>query len=333
VESEGGGDGGGNGGGNDRGEEKDEGEMRAGIRDFLVVSRANIQVASLPTALVGAVLAAGKLSELWDVGLLLYVLLFFLILTFACNLNCLSDEDVDAKFKKNMSDSVRSIGPSRMKAILSVEVLLAVGLIAGLVMLKNSAVYLLAIGALGLAYLYSAPPLRIKKRGWLSPLPVMFGLYALPPVAGWYLVRGRLGGPILILALGYAMLMEGITIVNTCEDYPEDRSAGIRTLAHALGIRRTLVVGAWLAGLGGVMALAVLFFVAAAVGLPRPPVLFGIGIFSGYYIWVVGSVIRVLRGAALAMDPAAECKIHAKRMPGWFLKTRYSLLFIALLLK
>jgi 4-hydroxybenzoate polyprenyltransferase len=192
--------------------------MRNSIKDFLVISRANIQIASLPTAAVGVILAVRDVSDLWDISVFLYILLFFLVLTFACNLNCLTDVDVDAKFKKRMSEAVRSLGGGRMRGILLCEALLAAGLIIGLAVLKKNIIYLLGAGALGIAYVYSAPPLRIKKRGWLSPLPVMFGLYALPPVGGWYLVRGRLSGFILVFALGYAMLMEGITIINTCED-------------------------------------------------------------------------------------------------------------------
>jgi 4-hydroxybenzoate polyprenyltransferase len=309
--------------------------MMKGARDFLAISRAEIQVASLPTALVGSALAVGRVSELWDVGVFLYVLLFFLVLAFACNVNCLFDADVDARFKTRMSDAVRSIGPDRIKAILTAESFLAVGLIAGLAFLKKDAVFILGAGALGLAFIYSAPPLRVKKRGWLSPLPVVFGLYAVPLAGGWYLIKGRLSWPILIFAVGYAMLMEGITIVNTCEDYPEDEASGIRTLAHALGIRRTLALGAWLAGAGGLTALTALLIVSAAAtaGRPGPAALAGIGVLAACYVVTVASVVRVLRRLAAADDPAAESKIWAKSMPVWFLWTRYPLLFIALLLK
>jgi 4-hydroxybenzoate polyprenyltransferase len=306
--------------------------MRESIKDFLVISRANIQIASLPTAAVGVILAARSVSELWNMSVLLYILLFFLVLTFACNLNCLADADVDAKFKKRMSEAVRSLGGGRMRKILLCEALLAAGLIVGLAVLKKNIIYLLGAGALGIAYVYSAPPLRIKKRGWLSPLPVMFGLYALPPVGGWYLVRGRLSGFILVFALGYAMLMEGITIINTCEDYPEDESSNIRTLAHALGIRRTLILGAWLTGIGGIVVLAGLFNMKA-VGMPLGPMtMAGVGVLASIYAWTVASIVRVLRRVSRSDDPIGQSKICAKLMPSWFLKTRYSLFFMALLL-
>ena len=44
-------------------------------RDFPVISRANIQVASLPTVLIGSALAAGKPSEFRDAGVIVYAVL------------------------------------------------------------------------------------------------------------------------------------------------------------------------------------------------------------------------------------------------------------------
>lgn len=310
------------------------------LRDFLIISRANIQIASLPTALIGPVLAAGELPELWDVGLLLFVALFFVVLTFACNLNCLADAEVDELHKRAMSGAVRSMGRARLRRILAAEALMAFTIAAALGVVKKEGALVMAAGALaglGLALIYSAPPFRVKGRGWLSPLPVMLGLYALPPLGGWYLVGGRLGGAIIVFALGYALLMEGLTIVNTCEDHPEDRSAGIRTLAHAFGIRRTLVLGAGLTGAGGMITLVAVLLIADGAGgrkdWPGPAILGLVAALSVFYAVSVVSAVRVLRGLSRAEDPAAECKLHAQLMPVWFLKTRYPLLFIALLLK
>jgi 4-hydroxybenzoate polyprenyltransferase len=304
------------------------------VRDFLVISRANIQVASLPTALVGCALAADKLADLWDAGVIVFVLLFFTVLTFACNLNCLADVEVDARHKKKMSAAVRSMGEGRIKRLLVAEAALAVVLSAGLAVYEGNALFILGALTLGVAFVYSAPPVRLKGRGWLSPLPVALGLYALPPLGGWYLVRGRLGATIMVFALGYAMLMEGITIVNTCEDHPEDELAGIRTLAHVLGLRRTLNLGAWLAGMGGALALVVTVLrMPGESGGLAPFRWAAAGALATFFAWTVAAIVGVLRKAARTHDPASESKAKARLMPVWFLKTRYPLLFIALLLK
>lgn len=325
-------------------------ETRTRLRDFLTVSRAEIQVASLPTPLIGAALAVRTLSGLLEIGVLLYILLFFVVLTFACNINCLADRNVDALFKRRLSDSVAAVGTRRLRLFLAAEALLAAGLTAALALVRRDPVILLGLAAVGLAVGYSSPPLRLKKRGWLSPWPVVIGLYALPPAGGWYIIRGRLDLPVLVFALGYAMLMEGITVVNTCEDYAEDASIGIKTLAHALGIRRTLALGAWLACAGGVAALAGISavefpmgrgaagrFAGAAVMTPLGQLpyvrLIGVAALTVFFLWNVAAVFRSLRGLSRSADPEGEAKLRAKSMVGWFLKTRYPLLLLVLLLK
>lgn len=318
--------------------------MRA-LRDFLVISRARIQIASLPTALIGCALAARSRGELRDAGVLLYVLMFFVVLTFACNLNCLTDAEVDALHKREMSEAVRALGEKRIMAILGVEAVLAVVLAVLLAVHEKKAVFLAGAATLAIAYAYSAPPLRVKKRGWLSPVPVVLGLYALPPLGGWYLIRGSLNGNILVFAIAYAMLMEGLTIVNTCEDQPEDEATGVRTLAHALGIRRALVAGAWLAGVGGAVAAGVVLTAAKGLaggasavapgGHAAPGTVIFVAVATLAVAYGAGVVLAVgaLRGLARADDPAAGCKLRARHMPAWFLLTRYPLLLMALLLK
>lgn len=311
-----------------------------GFRDFLTVSRANIQIASLPTALIGPALAARRLPELWDMRVGIFVLLFFVLLTFACNLNCLEDREVDARHKRSMSRAVASLGAGRVRSILAVEALAAVGLGVALAIITARGAWVVGAGVfagLALAVVYSAPPWRLKKRGWLSPLPVMLGLYALPPAGGWFLVRGGLGAGIVVFAAGYALLMEGLTLVNTCEDHPEDEASGIRTLAHALGLRRALSAGAWLAGGGGVAALAAVVLISTASpgtpAYPGPVIMAVIALLAAFYLVAVASAVRVLRALARTEDPAAACKARSKLMPTWFLETRYPLLLIALLLK
>jgi hypothetical protein len=70
-----------------------------------------------------------------------------------------------------------------------------------------------------------------------------------------------------------------------------------------------------------------------AVGAPLGPMtMAGLGVLGSLYAWTVASIVRALRRVARADDPAGLSKICAKLMPLWFLKTRYALLFMALLL-
>jgi 4-hydroxybenzoate polyprenyltransferase len=302
------------------------------FEDFLIISRANIQISSLPTAALGIVLGAKDWRDLMSGDVVLFISLFFVILTFSCNMNCLADVGVDAKFKTRLSDSVRSLGPAKIKIFLGVEAVLAAGLCIALALSRKNALFLLGAGALGAGYVYSAPPFRLKKRGWLGLLPVMVGLYALPPAAGFFLMRGRLSWFILAFSMGYAFLMEGITLINTCEDYAEDEAAGIRTLAHVLGIRRTLTLGAWLSAAGGAIDLFLILGVKADGTSMNLGKIFGLIFVGAFFAWAVISIVRVFRRIARSDDPAAQSKAHGRLMRIWFLKTRYSLLIMALFL-
>ncbi len=238
---------------------------------------------------------------------------------------------MDAKYKHYMSEAVKQIGISRLKKWIVGEAFFSFALIVALAVIKQKAIYLFAFGALLCGYLYSAQPFRVKKRGILSPLPVLLGLYFLPPVAGWYLIRGQLSGFIFVFALGYSLLMEGITLINTCEDFTEDRNCGIHTLAHVAGIRATLKIGAAFIISGSVLDILALAHTKYDE-LSRTPFISVLTMLLGLFF--VSQTFRIARKLFLishSSDPEYLSKQYAFAMPFWFFETRYSLLAITML--
>ncbi len=288
-------------------------------------------MASLPTASLGILFSAGKWSEVLALPVLLYVLLFFLILTFSCQLNCLYDLEVDGKYKRHLSAAVQGLGVRRLRFFVFSELTLSLVLILSLFLLKKRATALLSLLGLAAGYLYSAPPWRLKKRGIVSGLPVMFGLYFLPLPAGALLVKDFLSWPLLVFALGYAALMQGITLVNTGEDFEEDFSCHIRTWAHLLGIRRVLQWGRFFVWLGGITVAAVVLvgysgwrhglFLRQAVG----------GILLLVFLLSVLRIGSRIRSLAADENPCQACKLQARNLPRWFMETRYALFLVALI--
>ncbi|HEX7503560.1 MAG TPA: UbiA family prenyltransferase [Acidobacteriota bacterium] len=301
------------------------------LKNLLIVSRANIQVASLPTAVLGIALAARHWSDLYRLDVFLFIVLFFLILTFSCHVNCLHDQDVDAKYKEYMSHAVRQIGIARLKKWIRCEAIFSIAIIVALAVMKQQTIYLSAVGALLCGYAYSARPFRVKKRGILSPLPVLLGLYFLPPVAGWYLIRGKVSGFIFIFAFGYSILMEGITFINTCEDFAEDQNSDIRTLAHVAGIRTTLKIGTAAIITGSI--LDILSLACCKYNeLSRTPLIIILTMLLGLFF--ISQTFRIAGKFVLisqSIDPEYLSKQYAQAMPFWFFKTRYPLLAITLL--
>jgi 4-hydroxybenzoate polyprenyltransferase len=301
------------------------------IRDLLTVSRVNIQAASLPTATLGILLASRSGTDVINGAALFYVLFFFVVLSYSCQVNCLHDLEVDDRSKPSFGRAVRAIGIRRLKIITWIELAAASVFVLAIIWLKKDAIYLLLALGIGLGHAYSAPPLRIKKRGIFSPLPVMFGLYFLPIAAGGFLVLDKITGFVLLFALGYALVMEGITMVNTCEDFVEDQASGIRTLAHVLGIRRALGVGAVLVASGGLTVVAVLFPRILSLAHETVP-LGAVFLFGAAFLTAVYRISRSLFLLSRTPDPVQGSKRLARNMPLWFLWTRYPLLVIALIL-
>lgn len=301
------------------------------LKNFLIVSRANIQIASLPTATLGIVLASKSWADIFDLSVLLYIILFFIILTYSCNINCLHDLEVDEKSKKYLSNAVKSIGIPKLKILITIELLIACIIIIFLCIIKKEVIYLLAILGIIIANIYSAPPLRIKKRGILSPFPVIFGLYFLPIIAGSFIIIDQLSAFIFLFGIGYALIMQGITFINTCEDYEEDRISGIRTIAHVLGIRKTLFLGSVFVSVGGFIDLSFILIFKINLNTIKIIPLIAIVILSLSFIVSIINISKKLYLTSTSKSPFNLSKKTAVKMPNWFLSTRYPLFFISLL--
>jgi 4-hydroxybenzoate polyprenyltransferase len=301
------------------------------IGNFLVASRANIQVASLPTASLGVLLAAKNQAEIIDLAVILYIIIFFTILTYSCQINCLNDLEVDAKYKKYLSNAVRSLGIPTLKTIMTIELLIGGIIIFLLCFLKKNIIYSLAFLGVISGYVYSAPPLRVKKRGILSPLPVMFGLYFLPIIAGWFIVNEKLSVFIFLFGMGYALIMQGITFINTCEDFEEDKISGIRSFAHVAGVGKTLLLGSIFVFVGGFVELSLISTKIKIDALGFVPSI-AVLILGAFFVVSIIYIARNLYLIGKSDKALVLCKRYAVKMPLWFLITRYPLFFIGLLL-
>jgi chlorophyll synthase len=103
----------------------------------------------------------------------------------------------------------------------------------------------LAAAALGLAlaWAYSAPPLRLKRNGWLGNAACGLSYESLAWVTGAAVMAGGLPGmPTLSLALLYGLGAHGIMTLNDFKSIAGDRLHGIASLPVQLGPRRAAQV-------------------------------------------------------------------------------------------
>ncbi|HLO47955.1 MAG TPA: chlorophyll synthase ChlG, partial [Kamptonema sp.] len=93
----------------------------------------------------------------------------------------------------------------------------------------------LTLGGGFLAYIYSAPPLKLKQNGWLGNYALGSSYIALPWWAGQALF-GKLDATIVILTLFYSLAGLGIAIVNDFKSVEGDRQLGLQSLPVMFGI-------------------------------------------------------------------------------------------------
>jgi chlorophyll synthase len=95
----------------------------------------------------------------------------------------------------------------------------------------------LALGGTLLAYIYSAPPLKLKQNGWLGNYALGASYIALPWWCG-HALFGTLNPTIMLLTLFYSFAGLGIAIINDFKSVEGDRALGLQSLPVIFGIQK-----------------------------------------------------------------------------------------------
>lgn len=100
-------------------------------------------------------------------------------------------------------------------------------------------VLLASILGLLLAWIYSAPPLRLKVSGWWGPAACAFSYEGLTWFTGAAVMAQALpAAPVLIMAGLYSAGAFGIMTLNDFKAVEGDRATGVRSLPVQLGVER-----------------------------------------------------------------------------------------------
>jgi len=300
------------------------------LKSFLVISRAKIQIATIAHPTLGLFLAATQITDL-HIFCLVFFILYMLLITFACNINTYFDYEVDKKYKVDLANALVSLGKKPVQILLITEVLLISPLIIVLIIYGFLIVGIIAILGFLSSIIYSTTPFRLKKRGVLSAIPVIIGLYLFPVLGGWLMVSPTFTIFIIIFMCGYTLINEGITLVNTAEDYDEDLSENIKTWAHFFGIKTTLRLAFIFTLVGGIsctigLLLKLLTYASSNWRFIVACIFFGISILT------ITLTSKDIYQVGQEADLKESAKIHARKMPKWFILTRYPMLFTTIFL-
>lgn len=86
-----------------------------------------------------------------------------------------------------------------------------------------------------IAYIYSAPPLKLKQNGWLGNYALGASYIALPWWVG-HALFGELNLTIIILTLFYSLAGLGIAVVNDFKSVEGDKQLGLKSIPVMFGV-------------------------------------------------------------------------------------------------
>ncbi|MFO0615710.1 MAG: TauD/TfdA family dioxygenase [Polyangiaceae bacterium] len=238
----------------------------ATLRDALRIRRPEFMVAEIPILLIPMLLSRRSIGAVDGIEI---ATLFFLLFHVGDMVNCLADRAVDAVYKTHLSEAVFALGPRSVTAQIAGSCAAALGIAAerSLRTERWEPIALVAAGlALGLSY--SLRPLWLKGRGLLQ-IPTLWAVIFVGPMTLVWVSSGRALEPLPIaLFAAYGLMQQGIVLVNTAEDIPEDRAAGIRTSAIALGLEGSLVGALLMILVGGAVSLGLFAWMLRDRGAP-----------------------------------------------------------------
>jgi chlorophyll/bacteriochlorophyll a synthase len=112
----------------------------------------------------------------------------------------------------------------------------------------------LALGGSFVAYIYSAPPLKLKQNGWLGNYALGASYIALPWWAG-HALFGTLNWTIVVLTLFYSLAGLGIAVVNDFKSVEGDAKFGMKSIPVMFGIDKAawvcvIMIDTFQAGIG-----------------------------------------------------------------------------------
>ena len=226
---------------------------------MLRIRRIEFRVAEIPILAIPALLLIRDISIVKTFVFWEGILVFFFLFAFGDMINCLADRDLDAVYKPHLSEAVYGLGVKfvTFQVIASAVIALALAAHVSWQLDRWLLLPLVAVGVV-LGAAYSVKPVQLKGRGLLQLFCLWMIIFVGPMLFIGLLVSAVPSVTLIIFAAAYGALQMGIILVNTAEDYPEDKNAGITTTIVALGLNRGISLAMWLTVFGTIGVLVIL---------------------------------------------------------------------------
>ncbi len=214
------------------------------VSKWLWLTRAGVLPMTLVAAALGGLLAVFRDADV-DWALFTLAALGIVLAHMANNLmNDLFDLEVGtdtADYPRNLYSPHPVISGAVTRRRLATYALavnvLCLAIMIGLTVERGPAILGFALGGFVLSAAYTAPPLRLKKRGLGEP--TVIAVWGPLMVGGvYYAATGSIPAAVLLASLPYAILCTTVLMGKHIDKAPWDGPAGTRTLPVILGDRR-----------------------------------------------------------------------------------------------
>lgn len=302
---------------------------------MLRIRRIEFRIAEIPILAIPALLLVRDGSILRSFVFWEGIFVFFFLFAFGDMINCLADRDLDAVYKPHLSEAVYGLGVRFVTFQVIVSAAIALALAAHVSWQLNRWMLLPLVAAgIVLGAAYSVKPVQLKGRGLLQLVCLWVIIFVGPMLFIGMLVSESPSLILLIFAAAYGALQMGIILVNTAEDYPEDKNAGITTTIVALGLRRGISLAMWLTVFGAAVVLLDIVILFQRQEILRGWPLLALAAAAASSVFVIAGLVRLKRsiGNVELEQAIKQVKKAGKLVPLWVTLVAWSTLGTAVAL-
>jgi alpha-ketoglutarate-dependent taurine dioxygenase/4-hydroxybenzoate polyprenyltransferase len=211
------------------------------INNCLTIRRKEFFVAELPIFIIPLLLSISSPSNFLNP--FLYLGLFAIILLFNMGdmINCYTDYKLDSIYKSHLSNAVYELGKKNVKLQIILSGIMAL-FITSWIAIATHQLYLIPLTIVGgfVGLQYSIKPFKFKSRG-IWQLICLWGIIFFGPMIYTAIITNGFPSFLQILLFTfYGFHQMGIILLNTAEDYTEDKAIGLKTIIIILGLHKAM---------------------------------------------------------------------------------------------
>jgi alpha-ketoglutarate-dependent taurine dioxygenase/4-hydroxybenzoate polyprenyltransferase len=304
------------------------------IKNSFTIRRKEFFVAELPIFLIPVFLSINNWTDFLQPTFYLGLLAVFLLFNIGDMINCYKDYELDSVYKSHLSNAVFELGKKNVKWQIIISGIVAIGLTT-LICFLNQQYYLLGITIFGtfIGLQYSMEPFKFKSGG-ISQLFCLWGIIFLGPMLYTAIITS--GFPHmtdLLLFAAYGFHQMGIIMLNTAEDFTEDKQAGLRTIIVALGLQQSMTFAWWLVFISGlsIQGFFLYLFNHSHMPLFMMPVIL---VFTAGWLRIIyqfRQIIKKIKGKD-EEEATKVLKKNGMKVPEWLKIGAYTSLFNVIIL-